>query len=88
MAYDAWEDAYLHHPGQIERLEKTFQCCGYSSLTDRPVPEDCSISRNFGYIESCRPKLVDAGVSVLRGLGITLMVIAGLEVFISATWYF
>jgi hypothetical protein len=82
MAYDAWEDAYLHQPGTLERLEKTFQCCGYSSLMDRPVPDDCAVSRNFGYTEPCRAKLVDAGVSVLRGIGISLMVIAGIEVLI------
>lgn len=82
MAYDAWEDAYLHNPSHIEKIERTFQCCGYSSLLDRPVPDDCALSKNFGFGEPCRGKLVDAGSRVLHWLGVTLLIIASLEVSI------
>lgn len=79
IIYDAWEEAYVRHPDAIQRIEKAFQCCGYSSILDRPVPDDCSKDRAFGYIESCRDKIVPAAKDVLRGIGSFLMIIALIE---------
>jgi hypothetical protein len=90
MMFDAWDDAYVKNPDTIRRIERAFQCCGYASLLDRPVPEDCSVNRAFGFVEPCQQKVVSTGKDVLKAIGTTLMIVAILEalaMFLAFTFY-
>lgn len=75
---DAWNRHYRHDQDRIERVEKAYACCGFSSVRDRPVPKDCIDNDAFGFVVSCRDRLVGPVRRAVGVIGWAGMAVAGL----------
>lgn len=75
---DAWESAFEADHRRLEQIEKAYACCGYSSVRDRPVPSDCIDDERFGFVVSCRDRLVGPIRRALGWVGWTGLAVCGL----------
>ncbi|KGG51206.1 hypothetical protein DI09_41p180 [Mitosporidium daphniae] len=74
----------------FDAWQEVFSCCGFSSLIDRAVPSDCSISEEFGFLVPCKDKVIAAGNRSLQVTGVSLISIGIIEaaaVFVSLLLY-
>ena len=88
--YDAWGRAYDHDQHLIQKLEKTYACCGFATLHDRPIPENCATDKEFGFTRPCREPLGHAARSSLKTLGwsgLWLGLLQGLVLLLTLAMY-
>lgn len=52
--YDAWDRAVERDQPLLEKLEKTYGCCGFATVRDRAIPQDCVENSEFGFRRPCR----------------------------------
>jgi hypothetical protein len=66
---DAWIAGVKSTEGNktIVQIQTTFSCCGYESVTDFSVPQNCAELYNFN--TGCREKLKDSLTSSLSTIG-------------------
>lgn len=75
---DAWDRHYRHDQDRLQRVERAYACCGWSSVRDRPVPRDCIDNAKFGFVVSCRDRIVGPVRTAVGAIGWAGMAVAGL----------
>jgi hypothetical protein len=86
---DAWDRAFQTDHPKIEKVERAFSCCGFSSVRDRPVPRDCLDNERFGFVVSCRDRLAGplrtaVGAVGWAGMGVAALIGLALVVAVAA----
>ncbi|ORZ36826.1 Tetraspanin family-domain-containing protein [Catenaria anguillulae PL171] len=80
---DAWQRAYDAHPRIIRDIQEQYGCCGFRYTTDRAVPKTspdaCLKSVEFGYQTSCYRSLVGGYRKAQNAVGVTCIVLAGVQ---------
>ena len=77
LAGEAWATtAKGNNNGTLVQIESLLQCCGYASVTDYAVPENCA--QTLGFTVPCKDKLKESlqgSLNSIGGAGIAIGVI-------------
>lgn len=69
--YDKWVNNYENNKREIEMIEKSHRCCGFATIQDHPVPDDCSENTEFGFQRSCMDAIKPGVTDEIRLIGVT-----------------
>ena len=67
----------LQKPEDLIVIEQSFQCCGFSSITDRAVPNECLTV--YGFTVPCGPKIIPLVQSNMTYVAGDTLLLAAIE---------